>query len=317
MSKRWNYQKNNKISVTFRFSLAYRFEQLTIMKANNLRKILIALTLTTLTCSLTPLYAFAKADYIVRDFSLGRKSWEEFNVTYIIQNTTSGRTDIKPSEFKIEMLGEDGTILKTIRNKNTFIIDDKNLGSGEKLTFKLSIIIKGNLFTAEQSAYASQKSVVLDNNVNLPLENHVSVGDVKIACKLMRTKYQNSDKWETIGNFNDVAVSLFISNGNLNDYVEVPLNAKNTSFDLAQYKYYDDLKMKMESDLREQKTALIKYYFQFVWDRNTYIVEGGSKKISVKEDENIAIVKNYSTDIQQLVTTNNYKEPVVISASAK
>ncbi|MEI6311843.1 MAG: hypothetical protein WCP57_06265 [Bacteroidota bacterium] len=287
------------------------------MKAYKLHKILIALTLTTLTFSFTSLFAFAKADYIVRDFSLGRKSWEEFKVTYTIQNTTSGNTDIKPTEYKIEMLGEDGTILKTFHNKNEFTIDDKNLGSGEKLTFKLSIFIKGNIFTAEQSAYASQKSVVLDNNVNLPLENHISVGDVKIACKLMRTKYNNVDKWETIGTFNDVAVSLFISNGNVNDYVEVPLNTKNTSFDLAQYKYYDDLKMQMERDLRKQNTALIKYYFQFVWDRNTYIVEGGSKNINVKEYENIAIVKSYSTDIQKLVTTNNYNKPIIISASAE
>lgn len=286
------------------------------MKAYNLHKILIALTLTTLTFSFTSLFAFAKADYIIRDFSLGRKSWEEFNVTYTIQDTTSGVTDIKPSEYKIEMLGEDGTILKTFHNKNEFTIDDKNLGSGEKLTFKLSLFIKGNIVTAEKTTYASQKSVVLDNNVNLPLENHISVGDVKIACKLMRTKFNNVDKWETIGTFNDVAVSLFISNGNVNDYVEVPLNAKNTSFDLAQYKHYDDLKMQMERDLRKQNTALIKYYFQFVWDRNTYIVEGGSKNINVKADENIAIVKSYTTDIQKLVTTNNYNK-TTISASAE
>ena len=115
----------------------------------------------------------------------------------------------------------------------------------------------------------------------------------------------------------DVAVSLFVSNGNANDYVEVPLNKKNTEFDLAQYKYFDDLKMQMERDLRKTNNAVVKYYFQFNWDRNVYIVDGGSKNINVGENLEYAVVKKYSTDIQKLVTPNTYTNGNSISASAE
>ncbi len=63
--------------------------------------------------------------------------------------------------------------------------------------------------------------------------------------------------------------------------------------------------------------AVIKYYFQFVWDRNVYVVEGGSKNINVKDNVDVAVVKTYSTDIQKLVTTNTYNNTGIISASAE
>lgn len=275
------------------------------MKANFLPKFLIALTLLTLT-TISQLIASETSDYKIRDFALGRKSWEEFNTSFVVQNTVSGSTGITSDNFKIEMIGEDGTVLRTIRDKYNFTIDDKNLGSGEKLVFKLTVVVKGDVLTAERVDYASQKSVVIDNDISLPIENHISIGNVKLACKLMRTKFNNPSKWENIGDFSDVAVSLFISNGNANDYVEVPLNKKSLDFDLAQFKYFDELKMKMERDLRKNNTATIKYYFQFVWDRNTYIVDGGSKSIDVKDEIEMAIVKSYSNDVQKLVMTNNY-----------
>jgi hypothetical protein len=287
------------------------------MKANSLPKFLIALLLLTLTTSFSTLFASVSIEYKVKDFSLGRKTWDEFNITFNIQNVISKNNNINPDSYKIEMIGEDGTVLRTVNNKKVFTIEDKNLGSGEKLTFRFTAEIKGETVTLDRIDYASQKSIIIDNEINLPIENHISVGDVKLACKLMRTKFKNSNKWEVVGTFSDVAVSLFVSNGNANDYVEVPLNKKNTEFDLAQYKYFDDLKMQMERDLRKTNNAVVKYYFQFNWDRNVYIVDGGSKNINVGENLEYAVVKKYSTDIQKLVTPNTYTNGNSISASAE
>jgi hypothetical protein len=287
------------------------------MKANSLPKFLIALLLLTLTTSFSTLFASVSTEYKVKDFSLGRKTWDEFNITFNIQNVISKNNNINPDSYKIEMIGEDGTVLRTVKNKKVFTIEDKNLGSGEKLTFRFTAEIKGETVTLDRIDYASQKSIIIDNEINLPIENHISVGDVKLACKLMRTKFKNSNKWEVVGTFSDVAVSLFVSNGNANDYVEVPLNKKNTEFDLAQYKYFDDLKMQMERDLRKTNNAVVKYYFQFNWDRNVYIVDGGSKNINVGENLEYAVVKKYSTDIQKLVTPNTYTNGNSISASAE
>jgi|694.fasta_scaffold56329_6 hypothetical protein len=287
------------------------------MKANSLPKFLIALLLLTLTTSFSTLFASVSTEYKVKDFSLGRKTWDEFNITFNIQNVISKNNNINPDSYKIEMIGEDGTVLRTVNNKKVFTIEDKNLGSGEKLTFRFTAEIKGETVTLDRIDYASQKSIIIDNEINLPIENHISVGDVKLACKLMRTKFKNSNKWEVVGTFSDVAVSLFVSNGNANDYVEVPLNKKNTEFDLAQYKYFDDLKMQMERDLRKTNNAVVKYYFQFNWDRNVYIVDGGSKNINVGENLEYAVVKKYSTDIQKLVTPNTYTNGNSISASAE
>jgi hypothetical protein len=287
------------------------------MKANSIPKFLIALLLLTLTTSFSTLFASVSTEYKVKDFSLGRKTWDEFNITFNIQNVISKNNNINPDSYKIEMIGEDGTVLRTVKNKKVFTIEDKNLGSGEKLTFRFTAEIKGETVTLDRIDYASQKSIIIDNEINLPIENHISVGDVKLACKLMRTKFKNSNKWEVVGTFSDVAVSLFVSNGNANDYVEVPLNKKNTEFDLAQYKYFDDLKMQMERDLRKTNNAVVKYYFQFNWDRNVYIVDGGSKNINVGENLEYAVVKKYSTDIQKLVTPNTYTNGNSISASAE
>jgi hypothetical protein len=287
------------------------------MKANSLPKFLIALLLLTLTTSFSTLFASVSTEYKVKDFSLGRKTWDEFNITFNIQNVISKNNNINPDSYKIEMIGEDGTVLRTVNNKKVFTIEDKNLGSGEKLTFRFTAEIKGETVTLDRIDYASQKSIIIDNEINLPIENHISVGDVKLACKLMRTKFKNSNKWEVVGTFSDVAVSLFVSNGNANDYVEVPLNKKNTEFDLAQYKYFDDLKMQMERDLRKTNNAVVKYYFQFNWDRNVYIVDGGSKNINIDSNLEYAVVKSYSTDIQKLVTPNTYNSNTAISASAE
>jgi hypothetical protein len=287
------------------------------MKANSLPKFLIALLLLTLTTSFSTLFASVSTEYKVKDFSLGRKTWDEFNITFNIQNVISKNNNINPDSYKIEMIGEDGTVLRTVKNKKVFTIEDKNLGSGEKLTFRFTAEIKGETVTLDRIDYASQKSIIIDNEINLPIENHISVGDVKLACKLMRTKFKNSNKWEVVGTFSDVAVSLFVSNGNANDYVEVPLNKKNTEFDLAQYKYFDDLKMQMERDLRKTNNAVVKYYFQFNWDRNVYIVDGGSKNINIDSNLEYAVVKSYSTDIQKLVTPNTYNSNTAISASAE
>ena len=287
------------------------------MKANSLPKFLIALLLLTLTTSFSTLFASVSTEYKVKDFSLGRKTWDEFNITFNIQNVISKNNNINPDSYKIEMIGEDGTVLRTVKNKKVFTIEDKNLGSGEKLTFRFTAEIKGETVTLDRIDYASQKSIIIDNEINLPIENHISVGDVKLACKLMRTKFKNSNKWEVVGTFSDVAVSLFVSNGNANDYVEVPLNKKNTEFDLAQYKYFDDLKMQMERDLRKTNNAVVKYYFQFNWDRNVYIVDGGSKNINTDSNLEYAVVKSYSTDIQKLVTPNTYNSNTAISASAE
>ena len=285
------------------------------MKAKNLQKILIALTLTTLTTISSTIAA--TNDYRIYEYSVDRKSWDEFIVSFSIQNMITGNSNVKVDDYKIDMYGEDGTILKSFKNKSEFIVDDKNLGSGEKLLFKLTAKVNGDILSSDRTIYASQKSVTIDNDVNLPIENHISIGEVKMACKLMRTKFTDNTKWETIGTFNDVAVSLFISNGNNKDYVEVPLNKKSTYFDLAQYKYFDDFQSQMERDLRNSNTAVIKYYFQFVWDRNVYVVEGGSKNINIKNKNDVAIVKSYTTDIQKLVTTNSYSLPGIISASAE
>jgi hypothetical protein len=287
------------------------------MKANSIPKFLIALLLLTLTTSFSTLFASVSTEYKVKDFSLGRKTWDEFNITFNIQNVISKNNNINPDSYKIEMIGEDGTVLRTVKNKKVFTIEDKNLGSGEKLTFRFTAEIKGETVTLDRIDYASQKSIIIDNEINLPIENHISVGDVKLACKLMRTKFKNSNKWEVVGTFSDVAVSLFVSNGNANDYVEVPLNKKNTEFDLAQYKYFDDLKMQMERDLRKTNNAVVKYYFQFNWDRNVYIVDGGSKNINIDSNLEYAVVKSYSTDIQKLVTPNTYNSNTAISASAE
>lgn len=281
------------------------------MKTNILPKILIVLL------TLTSFLTVNAANYKFQEFSLDRKSWEDCNVVFNIMNTVSGYSRIEPLEYKIDVLQEDGTIIKSIKNKTTFLMDDKNLGSGEKIIIRLTAYLVGEEISSEKIVFASQKSVIIDNDVNLPIENHISVGDVKIACKLMRKKFNNETKWETIGTFDDVAVSLFISNSKASDYVEVPLNKKVTSFDLAQYKYFDDFKMQMERDLRKTNVAQIKYYFQFVWDRNVYIVEGGSKNINMQNQEDIAVVKSYTTDIQKLVTANSYDRSSQISASAE
>ena len=182
------------------------------MKAQNLHKFLIALTLTTLTTITT---AFASiSEYKVREYSLVRKSWDEYTMTFSIQNIISGNPNVKVDDYKVEMLGEDGTILKSFKNKNEFEVDDRNLGSGEKLIFRLTARVNGDIVTSDRILFASQKSVSIDNDVNLPIENHISIGEVKMACKLMRSKFGDNTKWETIGTFNDIAVSLFISNGN-------------------------------------------------------------------------------------------------------
>jgi len=97
----------------------------------------------------------------------------------------------------------------------------------------------------------------------------------------------------------------------------ITVNKKNTEFDLAQYKYFDDLKMQMERDLRKTNNAVVKYYFQFNWDRNVYIVDGGSKNINIDSNLEYAVVKSYSTDIQKLVTPNTYNSNTAISASAE
>jgi hypothetical protein len=75
--------------------------------------------------------------------------------------------------------------------------------------------------------------------------------------------------------------------------------------------------MQMERDLRKTNNAVVKYYFQFNWDRNVYIVDGGSKNINIDSNLEYAVVKSYSTDIQKLVTPNTYNSNTAISASAE
>jgi hypothetical protein len=133
---------------------------------------------------------------------------------------------------------------------------------------------------------------------------------------LLRRNFTHSDKWEKVGDFKDVGVTLFVGGGVNKDHIEVPLNKKFSNFDLANYKYYDDLKMQIEKDLFTKNTAEVEYYYQFNWDRNVYVVYGGSKNIN--QDKNEIVVYTLSSDMMQRLvntSTTNY-DLGVASASA-
>jgi hypothetical protein len=259
------------------------------------------------------LKAEESSDYKINNFTLRQSSWDNFSISFkaVSKNYTE---DMTISGYKLEVFAEDGSLLKTYRNTSNFSIIDKNIGSKEKLSVRLSVEIGGEIITKETSVFASEKSVIVKNTVNIPLEDHISIGNVHVDCALMRRQFKHQDKWEKVGNFNDVGVTLFISNGSNKDYVEVPINKKSSNFDLSNYKYFDDLKMQIEKDLYKTNCAEVKYYYQFNWDRNVYVVYGGSKNIDREKNQTVVYSNNRQV-LQKLVTSNNNTDGVSMASA--
>lgn len=253
-------------------------------------------------------------NYSINNFVLHQKNWDEFTISFKVGSTLYAE-ELPASSYKVELFAEDGSILKTYRNTSNLYINDKNLGSKEKLSFKLTVEIEHALLTKETSVMASEKSVIVKNKINIPLEEHISVGNAFVNCELLRRNFIHSDKWEKVGDFKDVGVTLFVGGGLNKDHIEVPLTKKFSNFDLANYKYYDDLKMQIEKDLYTKNTAEVEYYYQFNWDRNVYVVYGGSKNIN--QDRNEMVVYTLSSDMmQRLVNTSNTNYDMGVTSAA-
>ncbi len=253
------------------------------------------------------------SDYKLSNFSLHQNNWDNFSVSFKAMSKISTE-EVKASEYRVEIFAEDGSLLKTFRNSANFSINDKNVGSKEKLTFKLFVEVAGEILVKETTILASEKSVIVKNNVNVPLEDYISIGNVYVNCELMRRNFRHQDKWDKVGNFNDVGVTLFISNGTNKDYVEVPINKKTSSFDLSNYKYFDDFKMQIEKDLYKNNCAEIKYHYQFNWDRNIYVIYGGSKNIN--KEKNQTVVYSFRRKMVQKLVSNTKDSEGVSIASA-
>ncbi len=284
-----------------------------MMKTRYTKLLLVVILLTTVFSMATQ--ATEVANYSIDNFVLKQKNWDEFTISFKVGSTLYAE-ELPTATYKIELLAEDGSILKTFRNTSNLSVNDKNLGSKEKLTFKLTVDIDNTIISKETSVMASEKSVIVKNKVNIPLEEHISVGNAYVSCELLRRNFTHSDKWEKVGDFKDVGVTLFVGGGLNKDHIEVPLNKKFSNFDLANYKYYDDLKMQIEKDLFTKNTAEVEYYYQFNWDRNVYVVYGGSKNIN--QDKNEIVVYTLSSDMmQRLVNTSTINYDLgVASASA-
>jgi hypothetical protein len=259
-----------------------------------------------------------KQTYAINKFNLGQKNWDVYNSFFEVICTSNGGWPVKPDKFKIELFGQDGALIQTYHTA-TFNVDDKNLGSGEKLTIRLTATIGKESVMAERQSRASEKSIVLQNDIVLPLEDHISIADLSTDCKLMRAKYGQSDKLEQIGGFEDIGVTLFVSNNSGLDFLQVPVSKKKETIDIAKCKYFEDFLVQFERELNSQKTTQLKYFYQFNWNRNTYLLEGGSKRISMSNNKAMLAAKTYHSGelIQHLVLREDPSIVGMIHASAE
>jgi hypothetical protein len=100
------------------------------------------------------------ANYSIDNFVLKQKNWDEFTISFKVGSTLYAE-EILATHYKVELLAEDGSILKTYRNTSNLSVNDKNLGSKEKLTFKLTVDIDNTIISKETSVMASEKSVII------------------------------------------------------------------------------------------------------------------------------------------------------------
>jgi len=275
--------------------------------------LLISLTIPTLAGGNT-----FKQTYAINKFNLGQKNWDMYNSSFEVICTSNGGWPVKPEKFKIELFGQDGALIQTFHSAS-FNVEDKNLGSGEKLTFRLSVTIGKELVTAERQSVASEKSIILQNDIVLPLEDHISIADLNTDCKLMRTKFGQPEKLEQIGGFEDVGVTLFVSNNSGLDFLQVQISKKKETVDIAQCKYFEDFLVQFERELNSQKTSQLKYYYQFNWNRNTYLLEGGSKRVTANGNSTSFASKSYHNNdlIQHLVLREDPSIVGIIQASSE
>ncbi len=247
---------------------------------------------------------------LIQYMKVERKNWDDFQAYYALSPEI-----IKGASVHFELVGEDGSVLQMFKTAQ-IKISDKYLGSKEKFSIKIVVEHKKNIYSESENFTASEKSVEIKNKVNLPIESNSSIATLNLDCKLMRTKYMEEDKWEEVGDFSDVGVTMFLTNKRTLDYVEIPVPKKSSQFNLNEFPSYAELKSQIDADLKERGKSMIKYYFQFVWNRNSYVVEGGTKLLEVLPEKGVTtgILSPYES-VQRLVSNEEDGVDAIISAS--
>lgn len=247
---------------------------------------------------------------LIQYLKVERKNWDEFQAYYALSPEI-----MKGATVHFELVGEDGSVLQMFKTPQ-IKIDDRQLGSKEKFSIQVVVHHKNQVYTESESFTSSEKSIELKNKVSLPLETSSSIATLNLDCKLLRTKYMEEDKWEEVGDFKDVGVTMYLTNKRTLDYVEVPIPKKSIQFNLAEYPSFAELKTQIDNDLSERGKSMIKYYFQFVWNRNSYVVEGGVKLLEVIPDKGVTTgVLSPFDSVQRLVSNKEEGVDAIISAS--
>lgn len=272
---------------------------------------------------LLPVNSFAagsdegQENYRVVKFDLGRKNWEDFNISFDIVDSKFDNLHMSPSKFKIELYGENGTLLHTYRSTK-FSVDDANMGSGEKLRFVLIAEVNGELIRSEAEFAASAKNMLLSNNAHTPIENLVAQNGFTVNCKLQRAKFSDNSRWETIGSYHDVSITLYSKSSKSSDYRQVPL-IRTGPVAQGNLKYIDDLKAKLVRDeLKTKEAGQYQHFYQFNCDRISYLVDGETENFTDKGEQSFTVVKSLTDQfVQRLVTMQDLSIPGQTASAEK
>jgi len=200
-----------------------------------------------------------KPSFVVASFEVDQTSWDSLfvRVDFASVNRLSVATPVIPETRVYTVFGSNFDTLY-VGDQPSIPIPDRQLEHREALRVEVCAHFEGQSACDQRIVYASPKKVGADYVVDFPLDPPAfQKGFIELASTLYRQIYGTED-WELIRKPSGKPLSVVVyGEGAPTDYVRIPINRSETTFDLSRFEGYRNVRYQIQSALMDADSAVV------------------------------------------------------------